>query len=356
MNSTLFSALKIGNMELKNRVVMAPMTRCRAVNNIPNDIMAKYYSQRATAGLIVTEGTAPCDNGLGYARIPGLYTPQHVEGWKKVTGAVHKNGGKIFVQLMHTGRASSTLNMEKGTKILAPSAVRLTTELWTDSKGMQPCDTPSEMSALEIKQTIADFVKSAEMAMQAGFDGVEIHGANGYLVDQFLNASTNKRTDNYGGSPEKRCQFLLEVTKAMSEKIGSNKLGVRMSPFGKFNDVDPMGVDEKTYEFIAKELQNLNLCYLHLMDQGPTVSQDIKMSTMNKMRKSFTNCLILAGGYTAERATQAINDKMANAVAFGAPFIANPTLVEKLKTGAALTAPKTEMFYTPSEEGYCDYI
>ena len=216
----LFAPHKVGAIVVKNRMVMAPMTRCRAIGNIPNALMAKYYSQRSGAGLIITEGTSPSSNGLGYARIPGIFSDEQVDGWKKVTSAVHQAGGKIVVQLMHTGRISHPLNMSEGASIIAPSAVKAAGQMWTDAKQLQDFPAPKEMTADDLVRTKVEFVSAAKNAIQAGFDGVELHSANGYLLEQFLSPVSNIRKDNYGGTVENRCRFVLEVVSAVAEAIG----------------------------------------------------------------------------------------------------------------------------------------
>src|SRR5512146_2355970 len=209
MSNTLFTPTSLGKLQLKNRVVMAPMTRSRAIGNVPNELMAKYYSMRADAGLIITEGTSPSPNGLGYARIPGMFSDDQVKGWKQVNDAVHANGGKIFIQLMHTGRVSHPANMPAGSKVLAPSPLAAPGEMWTDSSGMQPHPVPAEMSEADIAQAIGEYANASRRALEAGFDGVELHGANGYLIDQFLRDGSNHRTDAYGGPVDNRARFLL---------------------------------------------------------------------------------------------------------------------------------------------------
>ena len=228
----LFSSYLLGKAELKNRIVMAPMTRSRAIGNIPNDLNATYYGQRSGAGLIITEGTSPSPNGLGYSRIPGVFSKEQVEGWKKVTTAVHTKGGKIFVQLMHTGRISHQLNLPKGALVLAPSAVKPAGQMWTDSDGMQDFPTPKEMSSAELFRAKEEFVTASKNAIEAGFDGVELHGANGYLLEQFISPVSNQRTDNYGRSIENRCRFVIEVAEAVCAAIGKDKVGIRFSPYG----------------------------------------------------------------------------------------------------------------------------
>jgi N-ethylmaleimide reductase len=224
----LLTPVKSGILELKNRVVMAPMTRCRAIGNVPNDLIAEYYKQRSGAGLIITEGISPSPNGLGYARIPGIFSKEQVDGWKKTTSAVHANGGKIFAQFMHSGRISHPLNMPEGSQVLAPSAVKAAGQMWTDSQQMQDFPTPKAMTAEELIQTKNEFVSAARNAVEAGFDGVELHSANGYLLEQFLSPVSNIRTDNYGGSIENRCRFVLEVVAAVVEAIGKDKTGIRL--------------------------------------------------------------------------------------------------------------------------------
>jgi N-ethylmaleimide reductase len=353
MTMKLFKPTTLGKISLSNRVVMAPMTRCRAVGNIPNDYMATYYAQRASAGLIITEGTAPSPNGLGYARIPGCFNEAQVAGWKKVTKAVHEKGGKIFMQLMHTGRASHVENMLPGAKVLAPSAIALSGTIWTDSKQMQSYPIPKEMTLAEINLTISEFAHSAQLAIQAGFDGVELHAANGYLLEEFLNPKCNKRDDEYG---QNRMRFVLEVAQAVAKKIGGDKTGIRISPYGVFNDTGEFpGIDEFYIEF-AKHLSDLGLVYIHVVDhsdQGaPPVSADLK----GKIRETFKGSYILSGGYNAEKAEHDLLENKGDLVAFGRPFIGNPDLVAKLKNKVPLTTANKEKFYTPGPEGYSDYV
>ena len=252
---TLFEAFQLGKVELKNRIVMAPMTRSRAIGNIPNDLIATYYKQRADAGLIITEGTSPSPNGLGYSRIPGIFSTEQVDGWKKVTSAVHAKGGKIFVQLMHTGRISHQLNLPNGAKVLAPSAVKPAGQMWTDGEGMQDFPIPNEMSLTDLAQTKEEFVIASKNAIAAGFDGVELHGANGYLLEQFISPVSNQRTDNYGGSIEKRCRFVIEVAEEVIKAIGKDKVGIRFSPYGVASDMPHYPEIETTYAYLAKKIE-----------------------------------------------------------------------------------------------------
>lgn len=351
----LFEKTKLGQIELSNRVVMAPMTRSRALKNIPNELMAKYYSQRATAGLIITEGTSPSPNGLGYPRIPGLFNQTQADGWKMVTQAVHKIGGRIFLQLMHTGRVTHPANLPKDAKALAPSAVPLSGQMWTDSQGLQNYPIAKEMSDEEIQAAIQEYADSAKLAIEAGFDGVEIHGANGYLVEQFLNPAVNKRTDQWGATHEGRMKFALCVAKAVAQKIGGHRTGMRISPYGVFNDTGPFEGIDQFYGELAQKLSDLGLCYIHVVDHSamgaPAVSAEVK----SLIRKNFKGSYILSGGYDAARAENDIIEGKGDLVAFGRPFISNPNLVEKLKSNAELKEPDQSKFYTPGADGYTDY-
>ncbi|MEL6251154.1 MAG: alkene reductase [Bacteroidota bacterium] len=351
----LFSQYTLGKLELENRVVMAPLTRSRAINNIPNALMAEYYGQRSSGGLLITEGTAPSANGLGYARIPGVYSEAQIEGWKLVTEAVHAKGSKIFLQIMHTGRVSHPLNMEEGTEVLAPSAVALEGEMYTDQEGPQAYPVPKEMSLDEIARERDTYIQAAKNAIAAGFDGVEIHGANGYLVDQFLNTATNKRTDEYGGSIENRSRFALEVAKGVVEAIGAERTGIRLSPYGVFNGMEIYEGIEDTYEYLATELGKLGLVYIHLVDHSPMGAPEVPRSVKGKIREAFSGSLILSGGYDRERADADLDADHADLIAFGRPFLSSPDLVYRLKNGIAPNDPDMNTFYTPGEKGYTDY-
>lgn len=347
--SKLFHPFELPHLKIKNRIVMAPMTRCRAIGGLPNNLMAKYYAQRASAGLIIAEGTAPDAGGMGYARMPGLYEQNQVDGWKKVTSAVHDLGGKIFLQLMHTGRIAHLDNLPTPAPILAPSAITAPGEIWTDTKGMQPHSLPLEMSSQDIKKVVGKFSTAAFMAMEAGFDGVEIHAANGYLLDQFLNPGTNQRSDDWGGNLEKRLRFPLSVVREVVKAIGAERVGVRLSPRSNFNGMDISNeVDETLIEF-ARELDWLGISYLHAI--RPPSNDDL----LNKFRRSFTGILILAGGFNRDSATQSIDEGKCDLIAFGSPFISNPDLVEKLKNNTSWVAPQKETFYTADENGYTTY-
>lgn len=352
----LFAPQKLGSIEVKNRVVMAPMTRSRAIGNIPGELMAEYYRQRSGAGLIITEGTSPSPNGLGYARIPGIFNKQQVEGWKKTTSEVHKEGGKIAVQLMHTGRISHPLNMREGSQILAPSAVKASGQMWTDSKQLQDFPVPKEMTTEDIINTKKEYVKAALNALDAGFDFVELHSANGYLLEQFLSPISNIRKDNYGGSIENRCRFVLEVVTAVYEAIGKEKTGIRLSPYGVASDMPNYPEIDATYKYLSEQLNNLGIAYIHIVDHSAMGAPVVPLELKKLLRKNFKNILILSGGYDKERAEADIQSGLGDLVAFGRPFINNPDLVERMKNNWPLSTDlKMDLFYTADEKGYTDY-
>lgn len=348
----LFEPLELGKIKLKNRIVMAPMTRSRATEGLANGMMLEYYSLRASAGLIITEGISPSVNGLGYARIPGLFNEQQANSWKPITDSVHKKGGRIFIQLMHTGRVSHPLNMPTGSKIVAPSAIQLSGKTWTDQSSQQDYPVPKAMTTAEIREAVQEYVKSAELAIQAGFDGVEIHGANGYLVEQFLNPKPNQRTDEYGGSAENRMRFALEVAEGMAKKIGGERVGIRLSPYGVFNDTGAFEGVDQFYGDLAKKLSNIGLVYIHVVDHSsmgaPTVSPEVK----ELIRKNFQGKYILSGGYDVKRAEKDLEEKKGDLVAVGRPFISNPNLVELWKEDKAMKESDPSTYYTPGPLGY----
>lgn len=351
----LLNSYNLKGLKLNNRVIMAPLTRARATDNIPNDLMVTYYSQRAQAGLIISEGTAPSPNGLGYARIPGIYTDQQVEGWKKITEAVHKEGGKIFLQIMHTGRVSHKDNMEEKAEILAPSAIALKGEMYTDQNGPQPYPVPKEMTKEDIRQAQEEFVRAALNAIKAGFDGVEIHAANGYLADQFLNTASNKRIDEYGGSKENRSRFTLQIVEKVTNAIGSEQVGVRLSPYSAFNGTEIFDGMDEHFLYLTEQLNQFNLAYLHLVDNSALGSPNVPESIFSKIRKKFEGTLIRNGGYTKEEAEKSISNDKTDLVSFGRSFIANPDLIYRFENDIVLNEPDSETFYTPGEKGYTDY-
>ncbi|MCX6168426.1 MAG: alkene reductase [Ignavibacteriales bacterium] len=355
-NAKLFSPYKLGNIELKNRIVMAPMTRSRAIGNIPNKLMSEYYGQRAGAGLIITEGTSPSPNGLGYSRIPGIYSETQVEGWKKTTDAVHSKSGKIFLQLMHTGRISHQANMSEGAVIIAPSAVKPSGQMWTDVSGLQDFPIPKEMTSEEIKYTKQEYIFAAANAMKARFDGIELHGANGYLIEQFLSPVSNKRNDNYGGSIENRCRFLLEIVEDVIKAIGKERVGLRLSPYGVASDMPSYPEIEDTYKYLAEKLNSIGILYIHLVDHSAMGAPKVPIEIKKSIRERFEHTLIFSGGYTMELAENELENGIANLIAFGRPFINNPDLVERFADGWQLSKDlDMNTFYSPGEKGYTDY-
>lgn len=352
----LFEATKLGTADLRSRIVMAPMTRCRAIGNIPNDLMAAYYEQRAQAGLIITEGTSPSPNGLGYARIPGIFSKEQVAGWKLVTSVVHAKGALIFVQLMHCGRISHPLNMAAGAQVLAPSAVKPAGQMWTDASQMQDFPVPKAMSAEDIITTKAEFVQAAVNAMESGFDGVELHGANGYLLEQFLSPVSNTREDLYGGSIENRCRFVLEVVTAVADAIGKEKTGIRLSPYGVASDMPHYPEIDATYDHLSKALNDSGIAYIHLVDHSAMGAPAVPAEIKQLIRTNFTNSIIMCGGYNKERAEADLQSGLTDLVAFGRPFINNPDLVERMVNDWPLSEElKMDLFYAADEKGYTDY-
>ncbi|WP_076789897.1 alkene reductase [Chlorobium sp. KB01] len=353
--SLLFSPATLGPITLQNRMVMAPMTRSRATGNIPNALMAAYYAQRSSAGLIITEGTSSSPNGLGYPRIPGVFSPAQVEGWKAITEGVHKGSGKIVLQLMHCGRIAHPLNLPAGARVIAPSAVAASGEMYTDADGLKPFPLPEAMSAQDIKDAVAEYGRAAKNAFAAGFDGVELHAANGYLIEQFIRPNANLRSDSYGGSVENRARFLFEVLEAVSAAIGRERVGIRLSPFGVFNDMPLYDAMEGEYAWLATELNRSAPAYLHIVDHSSMGAPVVPESMKATFRREFKGVLILSGGYDAVRAESDLSGGKCDLIAFGRPFIANPDLVKRWKTGAPLNTPDMDTFYSPGEKGYTDY-
>jgi N-ethylmaleimide reductase len=355
-NHKSLTPYQLGGITLKNRIIMAPMTRSRALGNVPNELMATYYAQRAGAGLIITEGVSPSPNGLGYARIPGIFNQEQVAGWKQVTDAVHEKGGKIFIQFMHTGRIGHELNLPAGARILAPSAVKAAGQMWTDADGMKDHPEPAAFTKEELESTKQEFVQAAHNAVAAGFDGIELHGANGYLLEQFLSPFSNIRSDEYGGSIEKRARFVLEVAQASADAIGKEKVGIRLSPYGAFNDMPAYSQVDATYTYLAQELNKIGIAYIHLVDHSSQGAPEVPLAIKQAVREAFKNTLILSGGYDLERADADIESGAADLVAFGRPFLSNPDLVERFENEWPLsTQIDFSTAYTPGEKGYTDY-
>jgi len=352
----LFEKFSARSMTLANRMVMAPMTRSRATpQHTPDALMATYYGQRATAGLIITEGTSPSPNGLGYARIPGLYDAEQVQAWKAVTAAVHERGGKIFVQLMHCGRVAHVANLPPGAEVLGPGTVACPGQMYTDALGLQPYSAPRAMTEADIAHAINEHVQSARLALEAGFDGIELHGANGYLIEQFLNPLVNLRKDGYGGDIPGRNRLALEIASATVAAIGRDRVGMRLSPYGVFNGTGEFPDVQAQYLALARSLSSLGLLYLHLVDHSamgtPPVPADFKL----KLRAAFDGLFILSGGFDHASAEQALLEQRGDLIAFGRPFLANPDLVARMRKDAPLNAADMATFYLPGAKGYTDY-
>jgi len=352
----LFDPFSARSLQLANHMVMAPMTRSRATpQHTPDALMVTYYGQRASAGLIITEGTSPSPNGLGYPRIPGLFDTVQVDAWKAVTQAVHAQGGKIFVQLMHCGRVAHVANLPKGAEVLGPGRAVCPGTMHTDSLGAQPYSVPREMNLVDIAHAVHEHANAATLAMEAGFDGVEIHGANGYLIEQFLSPLINQRTDHHGGGIEGRNRLALEIARSTIAAIGRDKVGMRLSPYGALNGAGAYSDVQAQYLELARSLSAMGLLYIHLVDHSamgaPPVPDDFKV----RLRAGFDGLFILSGGFDHAHAEQALVDRRADLIAFGRPFLANPDLVARLREHAPLNAPDMATFYVPGAKGYTDY-
>lgn len=351
-NVDLFAPARLGPYPLRNRMVMAPLTRNRAgAGNVPHELNARYYGQRASAGLIISEASQVSPRGVGYPGTPGIHSPEQVEGWKLVTQAVHERGGQIFLQLWHVGRISHPSLQPDGELPVAPSAIKPEGQAFTTT-GLQPFVTPRALETREIPGIVEDFRKAAGNALAAGFDGVEIHAANGYLIDQFLRDGTNRRTDEYGGSLENRARFLLEVIEAVAGVWGANRVGVRLSPVGSFNDMSDSN-PQQTFEYAAEKLSRFGLAYLHVVE----LDADSAKPPFNfaALRKAFKGTYIANAGYTKERANAALKHGDADLVAFGTLFLANPDLPQRFAVDAPLNQPDQSTFYGGGEKGYTDY-
>jgi N-ethylmaleimide reductase len=350
----LFDAFNLSDFALSSRVVMAPLTRRRSTrNNAPVSFMADYYGQRASAGLIISEGTSPSPHGVGYCNMPGLFNEEQLEAWKPCTRAVHERGGKIFLQVMHSGRIGHPNNLPENAKLLGPSAIAQVGEISTYDYDKQAYPKPEAMTREDVNAAIQEFVTCSHLAMQAGFDGIEIHGAHGYLPNQFINASSNIRTDEYGGTRSNRLRFLLDVIDGCAAAIGAEKVGLRISPFS-YADVqeDPIEL-ETTYKELVSQLNTRQLAYLHLSHMGEGTPQ--KFNLWKEIRKDYNGSLILCGDFTKETAEKALQENEADLIAFGRDFIANPDLVERLKNNWTLAERDRAYWYTLGKEGYSDY-
>lgn len=377
MQNRLLVPYSKGPLSLKNHLIMAPMTRCRAIGNIPNQLMADYYAQRAGAGLIITEGTAPTPDGLGYARIPGIFTADQVDGWKKVTKAVHARQSKIFVQLMHTGRIGHIDNLPEGAQLVGASSMPAAGQIYTDTKGPQDHAVPVALTTEGVKDVIGGHVTAARNAIEAGFDGVELHGANGYLLEQFLNPNTNTRTDEYGGSMEGRAKIVLDMTRAIAAGISKDKVGIRFSPYNTLGDLQAYDQDEvlKTYVYLAGALNEIGIAYIHI-GRNPAAPPEL----LPAIRAAFHGTIILCNGFTPETAEAMLNPdgsgpglvdyaaagprlvdiaaagpRLADCVAFGRSFLANPDLDARIAKKASLNQPDPKTFFSPDAKGYTDY-
>lgn len=359
---SLFDTIQLGDIVLKNRIIMAPLTRMRSQQpgNIPYALNAEYYAQRASAGLIISEATQISQQGQGYPATPGIHSPEQVAGWQLVTDAVHQKGGKIFLQLWHVGRISHSSHQPNGKLPVAPSAIKVSGKVFTADWKQVDYQTPHMLELSEIKAIIEDYRKACENAKLAGFDGVEIHSANGYLLDQFLQDGSNKRTDEYGGSIENRVKLLLEVVDVAINVWGKNRVGVRLSPYGTFNDMsesDPITL----FNFVLENLNKKQIAYVHMIEPRATsaggndaIASDAPC-TSAIFRKKFSGIFISAGGYAPDTAKHAVETGLADAIAFGRFYIANPDLPERIKIGAELNKYNRATFYGGAEKGYTDY-
>ncbi|MEL6636535.1 MAG: alkene reductase [Bacteroidota bacterium] len=355
MSTTLFDTYQLGPWPLRNKIVMAPMTRSRAIDGVPNALMAEYYAQRASAGLIITEATGSSPNGMGYPRIPGIYSQEQVQGWKLVTDAVHAKGGTIVLQVFHTGRVSHPLNLPAGGRVLAPSAIASPGEMWTDQQQMQAQPVPEAMTAGDITAAVEEYRVAARNAMAAGFDGFEVHAANGYLINQFLNKQANHRTDDYGGSVENRARFLFEVLDAVIAEVGADRTGVRISPYGVFNTMDQYEGLTEDYEYIVDQLSAKGIAYLHHIRTLYMGASNVPADVDARLKAKFKGTFIINGGYEKESAIAGLEAGVADLICIGKPFVSNPDLVERYRADAPIAAFNADLFYTPGPEGYTDY-
>src|ERR1700712_5426149 len=350
----LFDSYKLGPLNLPNRLVMAPLTRNRAVAGlVPSPLAIEYYGQRASAGLLITEASQVSQQGQGYQDTPGIYSREQVAGWRKVTDRVHQSGGRIFIQLWHVGRVSHSSLQPNNQAPVAPSAIRVKGKTYVGG-AFTDISEPRALALEEIPGIIESFRRGAANAMDAGFDGVEIHGANGYLLDQFARDSSNKRTDAYGGPIENRARLMLEVSKAVAAEAGAERTGIRISPVTPANDIsdsDP----QPLYEYIVDQLSAQKLVYIHVVEGATGGPRDIAPFDYGSLRKRFSGAYIANNGYDFELANKVLTANEADLIAFGKPFLANPDLVERLKRGAPLNAPDKATFYGGGAKGYTDY-
>ncbi|XXD10110.1 alkene reductase [Klebsiella sp. R445] len=357
----LFEEYNLSNLVLKNRSVVAPMTRARAPGHIPNELTARYYGQRAGAGLIVTEGTPISQEGCGFVDCPGIWNAQQIEAWKKVTDRVHDLGSAIVTQIWHVGRISHVSLQPDGKAPVSSTSTQAaqSSAFGYDENGKPGFVTASRPHALtvsEIHRVVEDFAQAAENAAEAGFDGVEIHGANGYLIEQFINGAVNDRHDQYGGdTTEHRLRFTLEVVDACIARIGASRVGIRLSPFGRLHELGDFDGEEDTFLTLARELSQRKVAFVHIMDQASRGAPAMPEGFLEKFRAAYTGTLILAGGMTLEKANELLGRGVIDLAAFGAKYIANPDLVERYRHGWPVSEPDHSLYYGGDEHGYTDY-
>jgi len=350
----LLEPMNDASLPLANKIVMAPMSRRRATDGIPHDMVATYYSQRASAGLLIAESTVISPGGMGYTRLTAIYNEAQIAAWKKVTEAVHAQNGKIFIQLVHAGRMGHPFNLPGGGPLLAPSAVAATGTVDT-AQGPQPIPTPEAMSTATVEEITALYIQATKNALKAGFDGVEIHAAHGYLIEQFMHPYTNQRTDKYGGSIENRTRFLLDIVQGVIAVAGADRVGIRLSPFAALNGLPLYEEEIATHMYLVPKLNNMAIRYIHLSDQSTNGSLPIPKDFISLVRQQFKNWLILGGGFTADSAEKTLQRNEADLIAFGRPFISNPDLVDRFRHQYPLAAGDKSTFYEGDAAGLIDY-
>ncbi|MEE3879936.1 alkene reductase [Vibrio sp. YYF0003] len=360
--AVLFDDYVLNGKTLKNRAVVAPMTRARAPGNVPNESTVRYYGQRADAGLIVTEGTPISQQGTGFVDCPGIWDQTQIDAWSKVTAHVHDLGSLIFTQIWHVGRISHTsLQKEGGSPVSSTDKQAVNSSAFgydaNGKAGFVPASKPHRLTTEEVKEVITDFAQAAENAVLAGFDGVEIHGANGYLIEQFINAAVNDRQDEYGSETvENRVRFALEVVDACIERVGAERVGIRLSPFGRLHELGDFEGEEETFLHLAHELNDRSIAYVHIMDQASRGAPAMPDGFLEKFRQTFNGTLILAGGLDLDKANQLLTNDTIDLAAFGAAYIANPDLIERYRHGWPISEPDQSLYYGGDEHGYTDYL
>ena len=350
----LFASANIGRYKTANSIAMAPMTRSRAVNNMATPLIAEYYAQRASAGLIITEGVAPHADGLGYARIPGIYTLQQMQAWQAVADAIHAKGGLAFMQLMHTGRIGHIENLPEGAQLVGPSSLAAHAKIYIDGKGLVDMPQPLGMSVSKIHESIAAYAQAAQFAIDAGFDGVELHAASGYLPNQFLATNANMRTDDYGGSFENRSRYVLEMVQAVCNTIGGDRVGIKFSPGMAFNDIH-INDSAIIYEHLLQQLNHIPLAYVHVVHNEQHINQPGGFEPVLAFRNWYNGTLLVGGGLTANSGEAMLQQGLADMAVYGNLFIANPNLPQRFKQNLPLAEANKSTFYTPGAHGFTDY-